>query len=87
MLSAGEGEQGGGVAGGDDAVVEVAYDAKADDACDTDPESYTLGACAAECGDLRLFRRDVHGLHYKQIVVERHDGVDKGDEHQYVYRD
>ncbi len=43
-------------------------------------------ACGAEGRHGTLLGRDIHGLDNEEIVVERDDGVDQGDEHEDVDR-
>ena len=84
MGLADEGKEGCGFAGGEDGVVEEAYDAEADDAGYGNPQTKALAACAAEGCYLRFFGRDIHRLDHKQVVVERHDCVDQRDKHEDV---
>ncbi len=39
---------------------------------------------ALEGGHRRIVRRDIHGLHNEQIVVQRDDGVDQRQEHHQI---
>ena len=65
-------------------VVYGAYDAEQQDAADGNHEAEALGECRAESFDLTRLFADIHCLDHQKIVVQGNDGVDEGDEHQYV---
>ena len=45
---------------------------------------YALAASRLECGDNAIVLTDKHCLHYKQIIVERHDCVDQRNKYKHV---
>lgn len=67
-----------------DIVVHRADDAEQDDAEQADSQGHTRVAVALERGYGAVARFDVHGLYDEQVVVERDDRIDQGDEHEQV---
>ena len=63
-------------------VVDAADKAEQDDTCRTDGEGSTRATVALESGDGIVVGLDVHGLDNHQVVVERDDRVDQGNEDQ-----
>ena len=64
-----------------DAVVDGAGDAEDKDSGKAEDEAYACAAVAAEGSDRGVALVDEHGLHDKEIVVERDHRVDEGNEH------
>ena len=68
-------------------LVDVRNNTEEDDSGYAEGEGYALAACALEGGDGGLVAGDPDRLDYEEVVVERNDGVDKGDEYKHVKSD
>ena len=68
----------------EDFVVEAADDAEENYSGYCPPHSDALGASRFESGNDRFVIAEEHGFDHKQIVEERHDGVDQRYQYEYI---
>ncbi len=80
----GEGLPHGEFDGVDDPFVDGAYKSEEEDADEAEAKSYLCYTSALECANLWLFIRNPHCLDNTEIVVERDDCVDEGNEHEHI---
>ena len=65
-------------------IVNIGYKTEEYDTCDTDPKRDSFSVRASEGLHLCIARLNPDGFNHEEIVIERDDGIDEGDQDKHI---